>query len=120
MMQISKLKLQLDQWMVGSSDIAGSAGTRPEACRGRNHRPDDIRMLPHPEIIVRAPDHDLARTRPRVPSGVGDLNLSLLAANKKSIPQYPRAIDRGRRNPQDECVRSAMQSIEEILTGGAK
>src|SRR5262245_53334803 len=40
----------------------------------------------------------------------------LIAANKKPIPQYPRAIDRSRRNPQDECVRSAKCSRSKRFT----
>jgi hypothetical protein len=61
-------------------------------------------------------EHGLVPARMRRPGerspreegrGLRDLNLSLSQQTPSPIPHYPRAIDRGRRNPQDECVRSA-------------
>jgi hypothetical protein len=61
-MQIGKLELKLHQWMTGSRDIARAAGPDAEACSSADHCPNDVRMLPHAEVIVGAPDYDLART----------------------------------------------------------
>jgi hypothetical protein len=56
--------------MIGAGDVARSAGTGAHA-RGRiDHRPHHLRMLGHAEVIVRAPDHHVARTVRRVPDRV--------------------------------------------------
>src|SRR5215470_15752279 len=69
-MQISKLQLQLDQGMIGAGDIARATGAGPETGRRRHHRPDHLRVLTHSEVIVRAPDHDLAGAPRGMPDGI--------------------------------------------------
>src|ERR1019366_2312489 len=53
--------------MVGSGDIACPSGPGAHPRGGLNHRSNDLRMLGHAEIIVRAPDHHIARTIRRMP-----------------------------------------------------
>ena len=59
--QIGQLPLELDERMIGTGNVAGTAGTGAKARRCRDHGADDFGVLPHAEIIVRAPDHDIAR-----------------------------------------------------------
>src|SRR6266436_2390396 len=66
-MQVGKFMFQLDQGMIGPGDVSRAAGAGAEALCRRHHGPDHLRMLAHPEIIVRAPDHHLAPTVRRVP-----------------------------------------------------
>src|SRR5713226_284199 len=62
--------LQLDQGMIGPGDVSRATGAGAEALCRRHHGPDHLRVLAHPEIIVRAPDHHLALTARSVPDGV--------------------------------------------------
>ena len=59
--QVGELALQLDQRMVGAGDVAGAAGAGAHAGRGLDHGADHLGVLAHAEIVVGAPDHDLAR-----------------------------------------------------------
>jgi len=83
--QIGKLMLQLNQRVVGSSDIAGAAGTGAEARRRRHHCPDHLRVLSHAEIVVRAPDHDLTPAGWRMPDGVRETARDALEIREDSI-----------------------------------
>ncbi len=60
-MQIGQLLLELHERVVSARDVAGAAGARTHPCGCLDHGADDLRMLSHPEIIVGAPDHDVAR-----------------------------------------------------------
>src|SRR3954452_6661097 len=53
--------------MMRAGDVAGAAGAGADAGRGLDHRAHYLRVLAHAEIIVRAPDHDVALTLRRVP-----------------------------------------------------
>ena len=68
--QVGELALKLDQRMIGAGDVAGAAGAGAHAGRGLDHGADHLRVLAHAEIVVGAPDHDLARALRRVPDGV--------------------------------------------------
>src|SRR5665647_1823865 len=46
---------------MGAGDIAGAAGAGAYPGRGLDHGADHLGMLPHSEIVVGAPDHDVAR-----------------------------------------------------------
>jgi len=60
-MQIGELALEIDQRVVGASDVAGAARARAHTGCGLDHRSDHFGMLAHPEVIVGAPDDDVAR-----------------------------------------------------------
>src|SRR5262249_20104807 len=95
-MQISKLHLELDQGMIGAGDIARAAGTGTETGRGRHHRPDHLRVLTHAEVIVRAPDHDLAGARRRVPDGIWKPAGDPLEINEHAVALFvPQSIYSG-------------------------
>ena len=65
--QVGEFLLELHQRMMGAGDVAGAAGAGADAGRGLDHGADHLRMLAHAEIIVGAPDHDVARALRRVP-----------------------------------------------------
>ena len=59
--QIGQFLLELHQRVMGAGDVAGAAGAGADPGRGLDHGADHLGMLAHAEIIVRAPDHDVAR-----------------------------------------------------------
>src|SRR3984893_18804204 len=84
-MQVGKFMLQLDQGMIGPGDVSRAAGAGAEAPCRRHHGPDHLRMLAHPEIIVRAPDHHLTPTVRRVPDGVREAASDALKIRENAI-----------------------------------
>ena len=68
--EIGELSLELDQWMIGAGDVARAASPGAEPGGGFDHGAHDLRVLPHAEIVVGAPDDDLFRSLRRVPNGV--------------------------------------------------
>src|SRR5882724_2434793 len=75
----------LDQGMIGPGDVSRAAGAGAQARRRRYHGLDHLRMLAHPEIIVRAPDHRLAPTVRRVPDGVWEATSDALKIREHTI-----------------------------------
>src|SRR5262245_12045872 len=53
--------------MMGAGDVAGAAGAGADPGGGLDHGADHLGMLAHAEIVVGAPDHDIARALRRVP-----------------------------------------------------
>src|SRR5258708_602797 len=53
--------LELHEGVMGARDVAGAAGTSPHSGGSLDHGADHFGMLPHAEIVVGAPDHDVAR-----------------------------------------------------------
>jgi hypothetical protein len=68
--QVGELALKLDQRMIVAGDVAGAAGAGSHARCRLDHGADDLRMLTHAEVIVRAPDHDILRPLRRMPNRV--------------------------------------------------
>ena len=65
--QVGQFLLELHQRMMGAGDVAGAAGAGADARGGLDHGADHFRVLAHAEIVVGAPDHDVARALRRVP-----------------------------------------------------
>ncbi len=66
-MPVGQLGLQLDMVAGGARDVARAAGARASLVDGGVHGLGDNRVLTLAEIVVRAPDHDVAfavRTHP--------------------------------------------------------
>ena len=59
-MEVSKFTLELDEWVIGACDVAGTAGSGAHAGRALNHGAYYLGMLTRAGIIVRTPDHDVA------------------------------------------------------------
>src|ERR1700730_2881562 len=56
---------------MGAGDVTGAAGAGANPGGGLDHGADHLRMLPHAEIVVGAPDHDVAGPVRGMPGGVG-------------------------------------------------
>src|SRR6267154_5286724 len=80
--------LQLDQGMIGPGDVSRATSAGAEACCRRYHGPGHLRVLAHPEIIVRAPDHHLAPTARRVPDGVWEATSDALKIREHTIALF--------------------------------
>jgi hypothetical protein len=70
-MQIGELGLERDDGMAIAGDVAGTSGTGAHLSRRLDHGVDDSGMASHPEIVVRAPYHDIAGGTAAAPSGMG-------------------------------------------------
>jgi hypothetical protein len=57
--QIGELALAQHMHMAVAGDVARAAGAGTDRAQGLLHRPEHRRMLPHAEIVVRAPYRDL-------------------------------------------------------------
>ncbi len=69
--QLGQLALQFHQRMVGAGNIAGAAGAGAGAGRGLHHGADHLGVLAHAEIVVGAPDDDVAFALRGVPYRMG-------------------------------------------------
>ena len=68
--QVGQFRLELHQRVMGAGDVAGAAGAGADPGRGLDHRADHLGVLAHAEIVVGAPDHDVARPLRRMPGRV--------------------------------------------------
>src|SRR6202035_5791423 len=59
------------QGVMGAGDVAGAAGAGADPGGGLYHGADHLRVLPHAEIVVGAPDHDAASPVRGMPGRVG-------------------------------------------------
>ena len=84
-MQVGELALKLDQRMIGAGDVAGAtrAGAHPRC--GLDHGADHLGVLAHAEVVVGAPDHDLARALRRMPDRVRKTASDTLEVGKNPI-----------------------------------
>src|SRR6476659_1486499 len=56
--------------MMGACDVAGAAGAGAHSGGGLDHGADHLGVLPHSEVVVGAPDHDIARSLRGMPHRV--------------------------------------------------
>jgi hypothetical protein len=88
-MQVRELSLERDDGMAVAGDVAGTASPGAHPPCGLGHGIDDSRMASHSEIVVRAPDDDLASIIATVPGGVGRPVSVPLKIGKNAIPAFP-------------------------------
>ena len=74
--------------MMGACAVAGAAGAGADAGRGLDHRSDYFRMLAHAEIIVGAPDDDVARAFRRMPHRMREATGDPFQIGKNPIPSF--------------------------------
>ena len=89
-MQVRQLALELDVIMIGAGNVAGATGTCATAVNGLMQGGNDLWVLAHAEVIVGAPDGDIAdrvtsmvpglRKRPRHAFEIGKHPIAPLAA----------------------------------------
>ena len=95
--QVGEFALERDQRMIGAGDVAGAARAGAHPGRGLDHGADHLGMLAHAEIVVGAPDHDLARPLRRVPDGVRETGRRSARDRRTPGSAARRAAGRGRR-----------------------
>ena len=94
-MEVGERPLELDQRPVGARDIARAAGADAELAGRLLHRGDHFGMLAHAEIVVRAPDGDLARIVGRVAKTPRETARNALEIGKHAVALLlPQRIDR--------------------------
>ena len=84
-MQVGELALKLDQRVIVAGDVAGAAGAGAHFGRGFDHGADDLGVLAHAEIVVRAPDHDVTRPLRRVPERMREAPGDTLEVGKDAV-----------------------------------
>ena len=70
-MQIGELRLERDDGMAITGDVAGTSGPGAHPPRRLDHGIDDGGMTSHPEIVVRTPYYDVAGGTAAAPGGMG-------------------------------------------------
>ena len=88
-MQIGELGFECHDGMAVAGDVAGPSGARTHPHRGLDHRIDDRGVASHPEIIVRAPNNDLAGGAVVAPNGKGWAVGPPLQIDKGAIAVFP-------------------------------
>jgi hypothetical protein len=89
-----ELSLEFDERMVGAGNISRTARARTHASGCLDHRSDHLRMLRHPEVVVGAPDHDVARAKRGVPNCVRETAGYALKVRKHPVtPFIPQPIE---------------------------
>ena len=85
-MQIREFALELDEPVILSRKCCGCRRPRSHAGRGLDHCVDHLRVLPHVEIVVGAPDHDVAWALQRVPNRVREPAGDPLEIREHAVP----------------------------------
>src|SRR5215213_1437095 len=115
--------------MIGARDIARAAGARAHARRRLDHRADHLRMLAHAEIIVGAPDDDVALALRRMPVRVREPAGDALEIGKHAIAPLLAQRCQGsgengivvhRKAPETRRHWKYSRSIVESLYGGTR
>ena len=95
-MKVGQFLLELHQRMMGARDVAGAAGAGADAGRGLDHGADHFRMLAHAEIVVGAPDHDIAATLRRVPDRMREAARDPFEVGENAVaPLVMQAVESG-------------------------
>ncbi len=100
--EVGKLGLELDQRVVGAGDVAGAAGADAHPPRRLGHGGEHRLVLAHAEIVVGAPDDDLAGLFPVPPQGVGEAAGDPFKVGEDAIA--PLGVERGNRLREDRLI----------------
>ena len=95
-MQVGQFQFELHQRMMGTRDVAGAAGAGANPCGGFDHGADHLGVLAHAEIVVGAPDHDIALAARRVPDRMREPARNPLEIGENPVtPLVMQAIEGG-------------------------
>src|SRR5262249_56657046 len=86
----------------GAGNVAGAACASTHASGGFNHGADHLPMLTHAKVIVRAPDHDLARAVRRMPYCMRETPGDALEIGKHAIA--PFGVQAGKRRGKETII----------------
>ena len=103
--QVGELALEQHVVVVGAGDVAGAAGAGAAAVDRLVHGVEHGRVLAHAEIVVRAPDRDLAAAAVAIEGGAGEVAGVALEVGEDPVAALPgggRRAGRGRR-PRSSC-----------------
>src|SRR3954467_18134 len=115
--------------MIGARDIARAARACAHARRGFDHRADHLRMLPHAEVVIRAPDDDVAAPLWRMPDRVREAPRDALEVREYAIaPLLVQAAQRIRENgvvvhssgSRSRHIRKILVRMSREYTGSAR
>ncbi len=96
--QVGQFLLELHQGMMGSGDVAGAAGAGAHPGGGLDHGANDLGVLAHSEVVVGAPDHDVARPVRGMPHGVRKPARDPLKVGENPVaPLVMQAVESGRK-----------------------
>jgi hypothetical protein len=94
--QVGEFALEFDERVIGAGNIAGAAGAGSHPRRGLDHGADHFGVLAHAEVVVRAPDHDVARAVWRMPYRVRKASSDAFEIGKDPVaPLVPQAGQSG-------------------------
>src|SRR5580704_236133 len=105
-MQAGEFAFQFDEGMISAGDVPRTAGARAHSRSRLDHCADHVGMLRHAEVIVRAPDHNLAGTDRRMPDRVRKLTGNPLQIDEITIAALVPKLVQGR-SEQGVIVRAA-------------
>src|SRR5438876_10966234 len=81
-------------------DVAGAAGAGAYSGRGLDHGADHLGVLAHSEVVVGAPDHDVARPFWGMPHRMGEPARDPLEVGENPVaPLIMQAVEGGREEP---------------------
>ena len=95
-MQVGELRLQIDMIMGVAADVTRAARTGADVVERFLHRGDDLRMLPHRQIVVGAPDGDrLGSVMPGKTPSIGEHALVAQDVDEDAVTSLGvQAVDR--------------------------
>src|SRR5665811_2264084 len=81
---------------MGAGDVAGAPRAGADSGGGFHHGADHFRVLPHAEIVVGAPDHDVARAHRGMPHRVREPAGDALEIGENPVaPLVMQAVEGG-------------------------
>src|ERR1700716_3758691 len=81
---------------MGAGDVAGAASAGADPGGGFDHGADHFGMLAHPEIVVGAPDHDVARPLRGMPHRMRETACDPLEIGENPVaPLVMQAVEGG-------------------------
>ncbi len=86
--EVGKFMLELHQGMMGAGDVAGASGAGADAGCGLDHRANHLWVLAHAEVVVGAPDDDVAGAFRRMPHRMRETAGDAFQIGKDSIPPF--------------------------------